>query len=120
MFTMRLSSETRSISSRSVAIAGSGTLFPSSVRLLNVADANSQMSTPGRSLSAPEQVCSPGYSRWKRLYGVCAKRNGPQGPGAIHFKLADLGVSKVFSELDAFNTLNDSIRPPEAIDPAVS
>ena len=42
----------------------------------------------------------------------------PKDPGAIHFKLADLGVSKVFSELDAFNTLNDSIRPPEAIDPA--
>ena len=37
-------------------------------------------------------------------------------PGAIQFKLADLGVSKLFSELDALNTLNDSIRPPEAVD----
>lgn len=38
--------------------------------------------------------------------------------GALQFKLADLGVSKLFSEMDALNTLNDSIRPPEAIDPA--
>jgi serine/threonine protein kinase len=41
----------------------------------------------------------------------------PNGPGAIQFKLGDLGVSKVFSEIDVLNTLNDSIRPPEAIDP---
>lgn len=41
----------------------------------------------------------------------------PAEPGAIQFKLGDLGVSKLFSELDAMNTLNDSIRPPEAIDP---
>lgn len=41
----------------------------------------------------------------------------PSEPGALQFKLADLGVSKLLSELDAFNTLNDSIRPPEAIDP---
>ena len=41
----------------------------------------------------------------------------PAEPGAIQFKLADLGVSRVFSELDAMNTLNDSIRPPEGIDP---
>ncbi len=40
----------------------------------------------------------------------------PLDPGAVQFKLADLGVSKVFNELNAFNTLNDSIRPPEAID----
>lgn len=39
-------------------------------------------------------------------------------PGAIQFKLADLGVSKVFGELDAANTLAEWIRPPEAIDPA--
>jgi hypothetical protein len=30
--------------------------------------------------------------------------------------LGDLGVSKLFTELDALNTLNDSIRPPEAIE----
>lgn len=41
----------------------------------------------------------------------------PDEAGAIQFKLADLGVSKMLSALDAFNTLNDSIRPPEAIDP---
>lgn len=41
----------------------------------------------------------------------------PNTPGAIQFKLGDLGVSKVFSEIDALNTLNDSIRPPEAIEP---
>ena len=39
-------------------------------------------------------------------------------PGAIHFKLGDLGVSKVFGELDAANTLAEWIRPPEALDPA--
>jgi len=39
-------------------------------------------------------------------------------PGAIHFKLGDLGVSKVFGELDATNTLAEWIRPPEALDPA--
>jgi serine/threonine-protein kinase len=42
----------------------------------------------------------------------------PTGPGAIQFKLGDLGVSKFFEELDAANTLADGIRPPEAIDPA--
>jgi eukaryotic-like serine/threonine-protein kinase len=39
-------------------------------------------------------------------------------PGAIHFKLGDLGVSKLFAELDAVNTLAEWIRPPEALDPA--
>jgi serine/threonine protein kinase len=38
-------------------------------------------------------------------------------PGAINFKLGDLGVSKVFGELDAANTLAEWIRPPEALDP---
>ena len=42
----------------------------------------------------------------------------PKESGAIQFKLADLGVSKVFSEINALNTVNDSIRPPEAINPA--
>lgn len=39
-------------------------------------------------------------------------------PGAIQFKLGDLGVSKVFGELDAANTLAEWIRPPEALDTA--
>lgn len=39
-------------------------------------------------------------------------------PGAIQFKLGDLGVSKVFGELDAANTLAEWIRPPEALDQA--
>jgi serine/threonine-protein kinase len=39
-------------------------------------------------------------------------------PGAIHFKLGDLGVSRVLGELDAANTLAEWIRPPEALDPA--
>lgn len=39
-------------------------------------------------------------------------------PGAIHFKLGDLGVSKVFADIDANNTLAEWIRPPEAIEPA--
>jgi eukaryotic-like serine/threonine-protein kinase len=41
-----------------------------------------------------------------------------ENPGAIQFKLGDLGVSKVFGQLDAANTLADWIRPPEALDPA--
>jgi len=41
-----------------------------------------------------------------------------QNPGAIHFKLGDLGVSKLFGELDAANTLAKWIRPPEALEPA--
>ncbi|HET9225509.1 MAG TPA: protein kinase family protein [Thermoanaerobaculia bacterium] len=39
-----------------------------------------------------------------------------ENPGAIQFKLGDLGVSKVFGELDAANTLAEWIRPPEALD----
>jgi hypothetical protein len=39
-------------------------------------------------------------------------------PGAIHFKLGGLGVTKLFSELDATNTLAEWIRPPEARDPS--
>src|SRR5207237_6296009 len=42
----------------------------------------------------------------------------PTEPGAIHFKLGDLGVSKLFEELDAASTLKEGIRPPEALDPA--
>jgi serine/threonine protein kinase len=43
----------------------------------------------------------------------------PTEPGAIQFKLADLGVSKVFTEIDASNTLADDwMRPPEALEPA--
>jgi len=42
----------------------------------------------------------------------------PTDPGAVHFKLGDLGVSKLFEELDAANTLAEWIRPPEAIEPA--
>ena len=41
----------------------------------------------------------------------------PTEPGAIQFKVADLGVAKLFSELDVTNTLADWMRPPEAIDP---
>lgn len=39
-------------------------------------------------------------------------------PVGIHFKLGDLGVSKLFEELDADSTLKDGIRPPEALDPS--
>lgn len=42
----------------------------------------------------------------------------PSEPGAINFKLGDLGVSKVFGELDAANTLAEWIKPPEAIEPS--
>lgn len=42
----------------------------------------------------------------------------PQAPGSIHFKLGDLGISKLYTELDAANTMAEWIRPPEAINPA--
>ena len=42
----------------------------------------------------------------------------PAVPGSIHFKLGDLGVSKVFGDLDGTNTLAEWIKPPEAIEPA--
>lgn len=42
----------------------------------------------------------------------------PTEPGAIQFKLGDLGVSKLFDKIDASNTLADWMRPPEAIDPS--
>ncbi len=41
----------------------------------------------------------------------------PAGPGSICFKLGDLGIARVFSELDAANTLAEWMRPPEALDP---
>jgi len=41
----------------------------------------------------------------------------PTVPGAIQFKLGDLGVAKLFTELDASNTLADFMRPPEALNP---
>jgi serine/threonine protein kinase len=41
----------------------------------------------------------------------------PTVPGAIQFKLGDLGVAKLFSELDLANTRADSMLPPEALDP---
>ena len=40
----------------------------------------------------------------------------PTEPGAIQFKLGDLGVAKLFSELDAMNTRADWMLPPEAVD----
>jgi len=42
----------------------------------------------------------------------------PTEPGVIQFKVGDLGVSKLFSEIDASNTLNNAIRPPEAFNPS--
>ncbi|HBH86764.1 MAG TPA: protein kinase family protein [Syntrophaceae bacterium] len=42
----------------------------------------------------------------------------PTEPGVIQFKLGDLGVAKLFNELDVTNTLAEWIRPPEAIDSA--
>jgi serine/threonine protein kinase len=40
----------------------------------------------------------------------------PGEPGAIQFKLGDLGVAKVFSEIDATNTRAQWMLPPEVID----
>jgi serine/threonine protein kinase len=39
-------------------------------------------------------------------------------PGAIHFKLGDLGVAKRFSEIDATNTRAQWMLPPEALEPS--
>jgi hypothetical protein len=39
-------------------------------------------------------------------------------PGAIQFKLGDLGVAKVFTEIDATNTRALWMLPPEALDPS--
>lgn len=41
----------------------------------------------------------------------------PTEPGGIHFKLGDLGVSKMFGQLDGANTLAEWIKPPEVLDP---
>jgi serine/threonine-protein kinase len=41
----------------------------------------------------------------------------PQQAGVLHFKLGDLGVARVFGELDGKNTLAQWMLPPEAIDP---
>ncbi len=38
------------------------------------------------------------------------------GPGTIHFKLGDLGVAKLFSEIDATNTRAVWMLPPEVLD----
>lgn len=37
-------------------------------------------------------------------------------PGALHFKLGDLGVAKLFSEIDATNTRAQWMLPPEVLD----
>jgi serine/threonine-protein kinase len=42
----------------------------------------------------------------------------PEGPGAINFKLGDLGVAKLFSEIDATNTRAQWMLPPELLDPS--
>lgn len=39
-------------------------------------------------------------------------------PGAIQFKLGDLGVAKVFGEIDATNTRALWMLPPEVLDPS--
>jgi serine/threonine-protein kinase len=42
----------------------------------------------------------------------------PTEPGVIQFKLGDLGVAKLFGELDLANTRADWMLPPEAINPS--
>lgn len=39
-------------------------------------------------------------------------------PGAIQFKLGDLGVAKLFSEIDATNTRAQWMLPPEVLEPS--
>lgn len=38
-------------------------------------------------------------------------------PGALHFKLGDLGIAKLFHEIDATNTRAQWMLPPEVLDP---
>ena len=53
------------------------------------------------------------------VFAVFAKNEmNPAEPGAIQFKLGDLGVAKLFNELDASNTRAVWMLPPEAIDPS--
>lgn len=40
----------------------------------------------------------------------------PEDMGAINFKLGDLGIAKLFNEIDATNTRADWMLPPEAMD----
>jgi eukaryotic-like serine/threonine-protein kinase len=42
----------------------------------------------------------------------------PSQPGALHFKLGDLGVAKLFSEVGAANTRAEWMLPPEVLDPS--
>jgi serine/threonine-protein kinase len=51
------------------------------------------------------------------VFAAFARDEMNEAPGSIQFKLGDLGVSKVFGELDAANTLAEWMRPPEAIEP---
>jgi serine/threonine protein kinase len=41
-----------------------------------------------------------------------------EDPGAIQFKLGDLGVAKLFSEIDAANTRAQWMLPPEVLEPS--
>ncbi len=41
-----------------------------------------------------------------------------EDPGAIQFKLGDLGIAKVFSEIDAANTRAQWMLPPEVLEPS--
>ncbi len=46
------------------------------------------------------------------------RRTDPKVPGAIQFKLGDLGVAKLFGELNPTNTRAEWMLPPEAINPS--
>jgi len=53
------------------------------------------------------------------VFAAFAKNElSPTEPGAIQFKLGDLGVAKLFNELDATNTRAAWMLPPEAIEPS--
>jgi serine/threonine protein kinase len=42
----------------------------------------------------------------------------PDNPGAIQFKLGDLGVARLFNEIDETNTRAEWMLPPEVLDPS--
>jgi eukaryotic-like serine/threonine-protein kinase len=54
------------------------------------------------------------------VFAAFARNEGPQESlqerAAIQFKLGDLGVAKLFDEVDATNTRNLGMLPPEALD----
>ena len=79
-------------------------------------DAHCSLPTSSGPLSTRKRGCSPRHPCRKRLHVVCKGRD-EDGARTIHFKLADLGVAKLLSEVNAHNTRADWMLPPEVLNP---